>query len=98
MMLRKFLLLILFTPLIAFNLHAQCGGQIMEPGFQFLSSSRGCAPFNVQIETLYLKATPGTQYYVNWGDGSPEQAYTQTNATGVVISHTYPNSPVDCGY
>jgi gliding motility-associated-like protein len=80
------------------NLWAQCGGLIMEPGFQFLSSSRGCAPFNVQIETLYLASTPGTQYFVDWGDGTPEEVYTQTNATGVVISHTYPNSPVDCGY
>lgn len=70
----------------------------MEPGFAFLSSSRGCAPFTVRIETLYLAATPGTQYYVDWGDGSPQEIYVQANATGVVIQHTYPNSPVDCGY
>jgi len=79
-------------------LKAQCGGQIMEPGFQFLTSSRGCAPFNVRIETLYLSSTPGTLYYVDWGDGTPEETYVQTNATGVTIAHTYPNSPVDCGY
>jgi gliding motility-associated-like protein len=71
---------------------------LMEPGFQFLTSSRGCAPFTVQLETLYLQATPGTIYYIDWGDGTPEQTYVQTNATGVIIQHTYPNSPVDCGY
>lgn len=76
---------------------AQCAG-IMEPGFAFLTSSRGCAPFTVQIETLYLSSTPGTQYFVNWGDGSPEEVYVQVNPTGVVIQHTYPNSPVECGY
>jgi len=77
---------------------AQCGGQIMEPGFKFLTSSRGCAPFTVQIETIYLASVPGTQYYIQWGDGGPEEVYTQTNATGVVISHNYPNYSVDCGY
>jgi gliding motility-associated-like protein len=70
----------------------------MEPGFAFLTSSRGCAPFTVQIETLYLSSTPGTQYYVDWGDGSPQQVFTQTNGTGVIISHNYPNSPITCGY
>lgn len=70
----------------------------MEPGFAFLTSSRGCAPFTVQIETLYLSSTPGTQYYVDWGDGSPQEVFTQINATGVVISHNYPNSPITCGY
>lgn len=72
----------------------------MEPGFQFLTSSRGCAPFEVHIETLYLASTAGTVYYVNWGDGSPEQIYVQgpPPATGVELVHTYPNSPVDCGY
>ncbi len=72
----------------------------MEPGFQFLTSSRGCAPFQVRIETRYLAATPGTTYYVNWGDGSPEEVYVQgpAPATGVQLVHTYPNSPVDCGY
>lgn len=77
---------------------AQCGpADIMEPGFQFLSSSRGCAPFNVQIETRYLAATPGTIYYVDWGDGVT-QSVTQVGPSGVILSHTYPNSPVDCGY
>lgn len=70
----------------------------MEPGFAFLSSSRGCAPFTVRIETLYLSSTPGTQYFVSWGDGTAEEVYTQSNATGVIIQHTYPNSPVTCGY
>src|SRR5690606_41628534 len=71
---------------------------IMEPGFQFRTSSRGCAPFTVQLETLYLQSVPGTQYYIDWGDGTAEEVYTQMNASGVVIQHTYPNSPVDCGY
>ena len=76
---------------------AQCGG-IMEPGFKFLTSSRGCAPFTVNLETLYLKAVPGTVYYIDWGDGTPVQVITQTNATGVTISHTYPLASIDCGY
>lgn len=91
-------LFIFLFSICAGNVSAQCGGQIMEPGFAFLTSSRGCAPFTVQIETLYLLATPGTQYYVTWGDGSPQEVFTQTNATGVVIQHTYPNSPTVCGY
>ena len=70
----------------------------MEPGFQFLTSSRGCAPFQVRLETRYLFAIPGTTYYVDWGDGSPEEIYTQTGPTGVELIHTYPNSPVECGY
>jgi hypothetical protein len=79
---------------------AEVRGQacLMEPGFQFLTSSRGCAPFTVQIETLFLQATPGTIYYVTWGDGTPEQSVVQTGASGVILSHTYPNSPVNCGY
>ena len=96
MKMRKFILLF-FALLIVVTGWTQCGG-IMEPGFQFLTSSRGCAPFTVQIETLYLSSTPGTRYFVNWGDGTPEQIYTQAGPTGVIISHTYPNSPVDCGY
>jgi gliding motility-associated-like protein len=76
---------------------AQCGG-ILEPGFAFLTSSRGCAPFTVNIQTLYLSSVPGTQYFVNWGDGSPEEVFTQTNPTGVTIAHTYPNTSIDCGY
>src|SRR5688572_24810416 len=98
MPLRKFLLLVLLVGSCASTLYAQCGGQIMEPGFAFLTSSRGCAPFTVQIETLYLSSVPDTRYFVNWGDGSPEEEFTQTNATGVVISHAFPNSPISCGY
>src|SRR5690349_13613796 len=94
----KLLLLVLFVGFSACSAFAQCGGQIMEPGFAFLTSSRGCAPFTVQIETLYLLSTPGTQYHITWGDGTPEEVFTQTNATGVVISHAYPNSPIICGY
>ncbi|GHN01364.1 hypothetical protein WSM22_28530 [Cytophagales bacterium WSM2-2] len=70
----------------------------MEPGFQFLTSSRGCAPYTVQIETHYLNAVAGTIYYANWGDGSPAEMFTQTNATGVIMTHLYPNTSVDCGY
>src|SRR5690606_21366035 len=78
--------------------YTQCSGQIMEPGFAFLTSSRGCAPFTVRIEMLYLSSTPVTQYFVNWGDGTAEELYTQSNTTGVVLEHTYPNSAVECGY
>jgi len=70
----------------------------MEPGFAFLTSSRGCAPFTVNIQTLYLSSVPGTQYFVDWGDGTPEETYVQVAPGGVNISHLYPNSPVDCGY
>lgn len=76
---------------------SQCGG-IMEPGFKFLTSSRGCAPYSVTLETLYLSSVPGTQYYVDWGDGTPEEVFTQANATGVTVSHLYPNASIDCGY
>jgi len=76
---------------------SQCGG-IMEPGFAFLTSSRGCAPFTVNIQTLYLSSVPGTQYFVDWGDGTPEETYTQVAPGGVNITHLYPNSPVNCGY
>ena len=90
-------LLYVFTFFIAHDSRAQCGG-IMEPGFKFLTSSRGCAPYTVNIETLYLSAVPGTVYYVDWGDGSPQQTFTQTNATGVAVSHLYPNASIACGY
>lgn len=70
----------------------------MEPGFQFLTSSKGCAPYSVQIQTRYLSSVPGTIYYANWGDGTPEESYTQTDPTGVVMSHTYPRISNDCGY
>lgn len=76
---------------------AQCGG-VLEPGFKFLTSSRGCAPFTVNLETLYLASVPGTVYFINWGDGTPEQSVTQVNPIGVGISHVYPNASVDCGY
>jgi gliding motility-associated-like protein len=76
---------------------SQCGG-IMEPGFKFLTSSRGCAPYSVNLETLYLSSVPGTQYYVDWGDGTPEEVFTQVNASGVTVSHLYPNASVNCGY
>jgi len=97
---KRFLLLLwaFFLSLSLSEVNAQCGSQIMEPGFQFLTSSRGCAPFTVFLETLYLQSAPGTNYYIDWGDGTPEEVFIQINATGVVISHTYPNSPVDCGY
>jgi gliding motility-associated-like protein len=93
-------LFLLLTSLLSFSLAdaiAQgCGP--MEQGFAFLTSSRGCAPYTVEMETLYLGSVPGTVYYVNWGDGTPEEQFIQTNSTGVIIRHTYPNSPVDCGY
>lgn len=98
---RKFLLwwgIYIISIVVSNKAQAQCGSLIMEPGFQFLTSSRGCAPFTVQIETLYLLSTAGTQYFVDWGDGTAEEVFTQLNATGVVIQHTYPNSPTDCGY
>ncbi|MBL6449490.1 PKD domain-containing protein [Fulvivirga sp. 29W222] len=96
---KKLILLTTFLLILVFQKSiAQCGGQIMEPGFAFLTSSRGCAPFNVGIQTLYLSATPGTVYYVDWGDGTPEETYVQTNTTGVSLTHVYPNSPVVCGY
>ncbi len=97
---RSFLLAIpvlLFSIFFGSNSFAQCGG-IMEPGFAFLTSSRGCAPFTVNIQTLYLSSVPGTQYFITWGDGTPEQTFTQVGATGVTISHNYPNTSINCGY
>src|SRR6478736_4785480 len=95
---KRYLILFLFLALFfSERAQAQCGG-IMEPGFQFLTSSRGCAPYTVNLETRYLSSVPGTVYYADWGDGSPVQMYTQTNATGVVMTHLYPNSSIDCGY
>ncbi len=90
-------LLIVFCSAYTNQLQAQCGG-ILEPGFKFLTSSRGCAPFTVNLETFYLSSVPGTVYYIDWGDGSPEQQITQLNASGVTISHNYPNASVNCGY
>ena len=80
---------------------AQCtSADIMEPGFNFITSSRGCAPFTIQIQTLYLNSPANTKYYVDWGDGSATQTYTQVNAypNGPIISHLYANAPIACGY
>lgn len=80
---------------------AQCtSSDIMEPGFNFITSSRGCAPFTIEIQTLFLNSTPGTIYHVDWGDGSPVQDYIQVNPypNGPIIIHEYINTPVDCGY
>jgi len=93
----KIAILALVFSLTSTSAWSQCGG-IMEPGFAFLTCSRGCAPFTVNIQTLYLSSVPGTQYFVDWGDGTAEETYIQVGPTGVNISHPYPNSPVDCGY
>ena len=95
---RKYLILLSFL-LLFFTEKAwtQCGG-IMEPGFQFLTSSRGCAPYTVNLETRYLSSVPGTVYYADWGDGSPVESFTQTNATGVIMTHMYPSTSNNCGY
>jgi gliding motility-associated-like protein len=92
--------LLLFFALISEGVWAQCAGQIMEPGFNFVTSSRGCAPFNLQLQTRYLQSTPGTIYYVNWGDGSAQQTYTQTASfpNGPIVSHVYPNAAQNCFY
>jgi gliding motility-associated-like protein len=92
-----FVVAILILSLISVRSYSQCGG-IMEPGFAFLTSSRGCAPFTVNIQTLYLSSVPGTQYFINWGDGTPEETYTQVVVGGVNLVHTYPNTSVNCGY
>jgi gliding motility-associated-like protein len=91
-----FLLLVCLSSIIS-KAFSQCGG-ILEPGFKFLTSSRGCAPYTVNLETLYLNTAIGTKYFIDWGDGTPEQSFTQTNATGVTVSHVYPVASVDCGY
>lgn len=96
-MIRKIGLLLVVTVLIHSRSHAQCGG-ILEPGFAFLTSSRGCAPFTVNIQTLYLSSVPGTQYFIDWGDGTPEETYSQVGPGGVTIAHTYPNTSINCGY
>lgn len=80
-----------------FQAWAQCGG-VLEPGFAFLTSSRGCAPFTVNIQTIYLASVPGTQYFVQWGDGTPEETYVQAGPGGVTMTHTYPLASVNCGY
>jgi len=95
--LRFFLFFIILLLSLHTRVHAQCGG-IMEPGFAFLTSSRGCAPFTVNIQTIYLSSVPGTRYFVDWGDGTPEQTYTQGAAPGVTMVHSYPLASVTCGY
>lgn len=83
------------------DVKAQCTStDIMEPGFNFITSSRGCAPFIIEIQTLYLNSTPGTVYHVDWGDGSSVEDYIQVNSypNGPIISHEFIDSPVDCGY
>lgn len=92
-----------FAVIIASGLEvrSQCtSADVMEPGFNFITSSRGCAPFTVEIQTLFLNSTPGTIYHVNWGDGSPVQVYTQVNVypNGPLVSHLYADAPVACGY
>jgi len=80
---------------------AQCtSADIMEPGFKFITSSRGCAPFTVQIQTLFLNSSPNTVYHVDWGDGSPIEDYIQTNPypNGPIITHNYVDIPIECGY
>lgn len=96
-LLQLLLAVFLVIPGFSINSYAQCGG-IMEPGFAFLTSSRGCAPFTVNIQTLYLSSVPGTQYFIDWGDGTPEETYTQIGPAGVSIVHTYPNTSINCGY
>jgi gliding motility-associated-like protein len=81
--------------------NAQCtSADIMEPGFNFITSSRGCAPFEVQIQTQYLNSSPGTIYHVDWGDGSPVQDFVHQvgSVEGPIITHEYVNVPVACGY
>ncbi len=98
----KIFLAALATILVGiWEVQAQCtSSDIMEPGFNFITSSRGCAPFTIEIQTLYLNSTPGTIYHIDWGDGSTIQDYTQVNnyPNGPIIRHTYNNVPVECGY
>ncbi len=78
----------------------QCtSADIMEPGFNFITSSRGCAPFTIEVQTLYLNTSPGTTYQVDWGDGNSDNYTHQVgNVNGPIISHEYVDAPVDCGY
>lgn len=80
---------------------AQCtSADIMEPGFKFITSSRGCAPFTIEVQTLFLNSTPGTIYHVDWGDGNLAEDYIQVNnyPNGPIITHEYIDAPVECGY
>lgn len=96
---RSYVLVLLFFFLIHGQTWAQCAGQIMEPGFRFLTSSQGCAPFNFRIQTQYFQSTPGTIYYIDFGDGTQVQV-TQTTPgpDGPIIDHLYTNLPQDCFY
>jgi gliding motility-associated-like protein len=72
----------------------------MEPGFEFITSSRGCAPFEIQIQTKFLNSTPGTIYHIDWGDGSPQEDFIHAagSPSGPIIIHEYIDAPVSCGY
>ncbi len=96
-MARRILLVLLFACGLGLEGMSQCGG-ILEPGFAFLTSSRGCAPYTVSIQTIYLNSVPGTQYFVLWGDGTPEETFTQVGPGGVVMTHNYPLANINCGY
>ena len=96
-------ILALFTAFLwgGINVHAQCtSADIMEPGFNFITSSRGCAPFTVEIQTLFLNSNSNTTYRVDWGDGSAIETFTQTSPypNGPIITHNYINTTVECGY
>lgn len=93
----RWALTLAFSGLLVLEGLSQCGG-ILEPGFAFLTSSRGCAPFTVNIQTIYLASVPGTQYFVQWGDGTAEETFTQVGPGGVTMSHTYPLASINCGY
>jgi hypothetical protein len=83
------------------DIQAQCtSSDIMEPGFKFITSSRGCAPFTIEIQTLFLNSTPGTIYHVDWGDGNAVEDFIQLNnyPNGPIITHEYVDAPVECGY
>jgi len=98
---KLFIVTVFFAWLGIAETTAQCtSADIMEPGFNFITSSRGCAPFTIEIQTLYLNSTPGTIYHVDWGDGSSDSDYIQVSnyPNGPIISHEYVNSPVDCGF
>ena len=60
--LKKVLLAFILACVPLVEVLAQCtGADILEPGFAFITSSRGCAPFNVQLQTLYLSSVAGTE-------------------------------------
>ena len=102
-MTKYFTILALLTTFLFGGLSAQTqctSSDIMEPGFKFITSSRGCAPFQVQIQTLFLNSTPNTVYHVDWGDGSPIEDYIQSDPypNGPIIMHDYIDIPIECGY